>query len=131
MKNVRILVAAAVVATALTAATPAAHAWPKPPYGKHLSPTRVVPQKHLSFSLRVVARRVMGRQVSVPRVLVGINPMYPESIAWGYKIGKLWCVLANTRPGSALTTGLSMVAAARFCRKHGRGWAYTHWYIRR
>ena len=124
----RPLLAVVLAAVALgVAGAPAAEArWrPDNPFDNRRFARGCVKQKHLSFQLRVVARRIFGHKVCIPpmRVRIGSVGMIPVA----YRIGQLWCLTANTKPGAPFGTLLSYISAARFCGKHGRGWAYVRW----
>ncbi len=124
----KLLLAAIVAALALSvSAAPAAEArwWPDNPFDHHRFARGCVKQKHLSFTLRVVARRVFGHRVCIPPMRVRITS--PAWIPVAYRIGQYWCLVANSRPGAPLGTLLSYISAARFCGKYGRGWAYVRW----
>jgi hypothetical protein len=117
MTNLRRLAALAVTLTALTLLpTQAAQAgWPDPP-GKRVLARGCVDKRALTRPLRVL-------DVCVPPVKVRITR--PALIPIGFTVGKLWCLATNTRPGPPVGTVLSHLAAARFCRKGSRGWAYV------
>ena len=124
----RALLVATVAALALSVtAAPAAEArwWPDNPFDHTRFARGCVKQKHLSFQLRVVARRIFGSKVCIPPMRVRIT-----SVAWvpvAYRIGQYWCFVANVRPGAPFGTLLSYVSALRFCGKYGRGWQYVRW----
>ena len=117
MKTLRrlALVSATLTALTLLPATVAQAKWPEPPRGLPFA-RGCVDKRALTWPLRLA-------DVCVPPVKVRVTR--PEMIPVAFTIGKLWCLTANTRPGSAVTTVLSHVAAARFCRKGSRGWAYV------
>ena len=119
-----VLVASA--ALAVTAA-PAAEArwWPDKPSANSRFARGCVKQRHLSFQLREVASRIFGHKVCIPPLRVRIRSV--AGIAAAYRIGQLWCVAANVKPGAPFGTLLSYFTAARFCGKYGRGWAYVRW----
>jgi hypothetical protein len=122
------LLAMLVASAALTVTTaPAAEArWlPDNPFDHTRFARGCVKQKHLSFQLRVVARRIFGRKVCIPPMRVRITSV--AGVAAAYRIGQLWCLAANMKPGAPLGTLLSYISAARFCGKYGRGWAYVRW----
>ena len=123
----RTLLIATVAALALSvAAAPAAQArWvPDNPFENHRFARVCVPQKHLSFQLRVVARRIFGSKVCIPKIRYRVYSV--ATAAAGYQLGKYWCLVANSRPGAPLGSILSLLSAARFCGKYGRGWAYVY-----
>ena len=123
------LVLMTVVATLALGAgsAPAAQArWvPDNPFESLPFASTCVPQKDLSFSLRVVARRVFGSPVCIPKIRYRVRSA--AQAAAGYRLGQLWCLAANMKPGAPLGTILSQLSAARFCGKYGRGWAYVYW----
>ena len=121
MRWVRVLAVVAVLVAALATAS-GAHAWPTRPSGLPLA-RGCVPQQELSWSLRVAARRVLGRRICVPPLRVRVS--HYATVPWAYRRGQIWCTLTNARPGAPLGTVLSLASAARFCRRYGRGWAYV------
>ena len=124
----RTLLIATVAALALSvAAAPTAQArWvPDNPFDNARFSPVCVKQKHLSFQLRVVARRIFGRKVCIPRIRYRVSS--PATVVAGYQLGKYWCLVANTKPGAPLGSILSLFSAARFCGKYGRGWQYVWW----
>ena len=117
----------ATAALSVTAAPAAQARWlPDNPFDNHRFARGCVKQKELSFTLREVASRVFGSRVCIPPMRVQITS--PASVVAAYKIGQYWCLVANTKPGAPLGTVLSMVSAARFCGKEGRGWHYVRWH---
>jgi hypothetical protein len=124
----RALLVATIAAVALSVtAAPAAEArWlPDNPFDHTRFARGCVKQKQLSFQLRVVARRIFGRKVCIPPMRVRISSV--AGVVAAYRIGQLWCLAANMKPGAPLGTLLSYISAARFCGKEGRGWAYVRW----
>jgi len=110
-----------------TSTAPAAEArWvPDNPFDSIPFAATCVPQKDLSFSLRVAARRLFGRPVCIPKIRYRVRTA-AQAVA-GYQLGKYWCLVANMKPGAPLGSILSLFSAARFCGKEGRGWAYVYW----
>jgi len=126
--KIKLLLATVVATLALgVSSAPAAQArWlPDNPFESLPFASTCVPQKDLSFSLRVVARRVFGSPVCIPKIRYRVSSA--AQAAAGYKLGQYWCLVANMRPGAPLGTILSWVSAARFCGKYGRGWRYVYW----
>jgi len=126
--RIKLLPATIVVALALSlSAAPMAQArWvPDNPFDSVKFARSCVKQKHLSFSLRVVARRIFGHKVCIPKLRYPVRR--PAQIPVAYKLGQYWCLVANMKPGAPFGTILSMVSAAKFCGKEGRGWQYVAW----
>ena len=124
----KLLLAVVVAALALGASSaPAAQArWvPDNPFESLPFARTCVPQKDLSYSLRVVARRVLGSPVCIPKIRYPVRSA--AQVVAGYRLGQYWCLAANMKPGAPLGTILSQLSAARFCGKEGRGWAYVYW----
>jgi len=116
----------AVLALSVTAAPAAQARWvPDNPFDSVNFSRKCVKQKHLSFQLRVVARKIFGSKVCIPKIRYRVHS--PATLAAGAQLGFYWCWVANSKPGAPLGTILSLVSSARFCGKGSRRWAYVHW----
>jgi hypothetical protein len=117
MTTPRRIAALAAMLSALTLLpTQAAQAgWPDPPGDWPLA-RGCVDKRALTWPLRVA-------DVCVPPVKVRVRS--PAGIPPAFRVGQLWCLATNTRPSAPVGTVLSHLAAARFCSKGSRGWAYV------